>query len=310
MVVASLFTTIAATAAAMPATAAMTTTEPDAGTRTVEHAMGITEVPADPQRVVVLDSSFLDAALALGVVPVGATEASDGFGMPDYLAAEVPDIAVVGLTNEPNLEAIAALDPDLIFGAKVRHEALYDKLSGIAPTVFTASSGTNWKDGLAVTADALGRADEARALLEDYEARAADVGERVDADGSRASIVRFLLPDEIRLYGPATFSGTVLTDIGFDLGEHDWNQYSMALISGEQLGLADADVVFATAYGGTDTAQFEDAFSSLQPLWDSVPAVADGRQHWVADDTWMTGIGLIGAGLILDDVEAILVSES
>src|SRR3546814_19151293 len=35
----------------------------EAGPRTVEHAMGSTEVPAEPERVVVLDSSFLDASL-------------------------------------------------------------------------------------------------------------------------------------------------------------------------------------------------------------------------------------------------------
>src|SRR3546814_6831851 len=54
---------------------------------------------------------------------------------------------VVGLIEEPNLEAIAAQRPDLILGAKERHEALYEELSGIAPTVFTESSGTNWKEG-------------------------------------------------------------------------------------------------------------------------------------------------------------------
>jgi ABC-type Fe3+-hydroxamate transport system substrate-binding protein len=43
------------------------------GTRVVSHAMGETEVPADPQRVVVLDGPVLDACFALGVTPVGAT---------------------------------------------------------------------------------------------------------------------------------------------------------------------------------------------------------------------------------------------
>lgn len=277
-----------------------------ARTRSVVHAMGTTEAPVEPRRVVVLDSSFLDAALALNVTPLGATEASAGFGMPEYLADRVPEIEVVGLTTEPSLEAIAALHPDLILGAKVRHEDLYDELSGIAPTVFTESSGTNWKDGLAVTADALGATEEAETLLADYEARADEIGEQVGADGARLSMVRFLLPDEIRIYGPATFSGTVLTDVGFDLGDHAWDEYSMAYVSAEQLGLVDADVVFSTSYGGTETADFAAAFGSVEPLWQVVPAVAEGRQHWVEDDIWMLGIGPVGAGLILDDLEATL----
>lgn len=280
----------------------------DDGPREVEHAMGTTEVPADPQRVVVLDSSFLDAALALGVTPIGASEASAGTGMPPYLADQVPDIAVVGLIEEPNIEAVAALQPDLILGAKVRHEALYDTLSAVAPTVFTESSGTNWKEGLAVTADALNKVDEAEALLEEYESRADAVGEEVGAGETTASIVRFLLPDEIRLYGPETFSGTVLTDVGFTIPEQPWNEYSMALVSAEQLGLADADVVFSTFYGGSGDPG--DALTAEHPsasaLWEQVPAVAEGRSHWVADTEWMLGIGLQGANLILDDIESLL----
>lgn len=268
--------------------------------------MGSTDVPAEPERIVVLDSSFLDAALALGLTPVAATEAEVGAGMPGYLADQVPDIEVVGLTDEPNIEAIAALRPDLILGAKVRHEALYDQLSEIAPTVFTESSGTNWKDGFAVTADALGATDEAEQYLADYEDRADEIGEQIGADGTRLSMVRFLLPDEIRLYGPDTFSGTVLTDVGFDLGDHDWDEYSMTYLSPEQLGMADADVIFSSSYGGRDSEEFLAAFGAVEDLWNSVPAVAEGRQHWVDDDVWMLGIGPLGARQILDDIEAML----
>ena len=277
-----------------------------ADTRTVDHAMGSTDVPSEPERVVVLDSSFLDASLALGITPVGATEAAAGEGVPSYLADDVSDIEVVGLTNEPSLEAIAKLQPDLILGAKVRHEALYDKLSGIAPTVFSESSGTNWKDGVAVTAEALGAESEATELLGEYEARAEEVGERVGADGKHLSMVRFLLPDEIRIYGPDTFSGSILTDVGFYLGDHEWDEYSMAYISAEQLGMVEADVVLATSYGGTDSGEFKEAFRSIEPLWQAVPAVAEKRQHWVEDDIWMLGIGPLGASLILDDLEKTL----
>lgn len=274
--------------------------------RTVEHAMGSTQVPAEPERVVVLDSSFLDAALALDITPIGTTEAEVGAGMPDYLEDQVSDIDVVGLTDEPNIEAIAALRPDLILGAKVRHEALYDQLSEIAPTVFTESSGTNWKDGFSVTADALGATEEADRYLADYEQRADEIGEQVDADGTHLSMVRFLLPDEIRIYGPNTFSGTVLTDVGFDLGDHAWDEYSMAYLSAEQLGTADADVIFSSSYGGRDSQEFLAAFAAVEQVWSSVPAVADGRQHWVDDDVWMLGIGPLGAQEILDDLEATL----
>src|SRR3546814_5908247 len=64
-----------------------------------------------------------------------------------------------------------------------------------------------------------------------------EIGEAVGAADMTASMVRFLLPDQIRLYGPETFSGTVLSDVGFELGDHAWNEYSMFLVSSEQLEL-------------------------------------------------------------------------
>lgn len=266
-------------------------------TRTVEHHMGTTEVPADPQRVVVLDSPHLDAALSLDVTPVGAVQSSVGDGLPAYLGDRTEGIAIVGTIEEPNLEAIAALDPDLIISATVRHEALYDQLDAIAPTVFSETSGTNWTDQLFLVADALGRRDRAEQLLAEYEDRAAAVGEEVGAADMSASIVRFL-PGEIRLYGPETFSGTVLTQVGFDLGDHEWNEYSMFIISPEQIELADADVIFTTTYGPEE----DTARGSVGALWDQLEA----EKFDVSDDEWMLGIGLIGANIILDDLERLL----
>ena len=117
---------------------------------TVTHAMGETTVEAAPERVVVLDSPHLDALIALGHTPVGITESSAGTGAPPYLG-EV-DAELVGLTSEPDIDRIAALAPDLIIGAKVRHEAIYDELSGIAPTVFSENSGTDWQEQARITA--------------------------------------------------------------------------------------------------------------------------------------------------------------
>ncbi|WP_193615372.1 ABC transporter substrate-binding protein [Desertimonas flava] len=271
------------------------------GPHVVVHAMGETEVPADPQRVVVLDSSFLDSAVALGLTPVGATEGFAGGGLPGYLPADVLEaVEIVGETNAPQLESIAALEPDLIIGAKVRHEGLYDELSQIAPTVFSESSGGNWTEQVLLTGEAIGRPDDAQALLDAFDERAAEVGEAIGASELTATIVRFL-PDETRLYGPGSFSGSVLTAVGFDLGDKDWNEYSMALISTEQIELVDADVVFATTYGSGETTR-----PQFEGLWETLDAVENRRQFDVEDAVWMTGIGVLGANLILDDLETML----
>ena len=117
-------------------------------------------------------------------------------------------------------------------------------------------------------------------------------------------MVRFLLPDEIRIYGADTFSGSVFSDVGFDL-DHTWDEYP-TIISAENIETVDTDVIFTTALRRQDTAEFTEAFGAVERLWNAVPAVADGRQHWFDDDMWMLGIGPTGAGLILDDPEATL----
>ena len=43
---------------------------------------------------------------------------------------------------------------------------------------------------------------------------------------------------------------------------------------------------------------------AVEGLWAALPAVRNGMQFDVLDSTWMTGIGVIGANKILDDLEA------
>lgn len=53
-----------------------------------------------------------------------------------------------------------------------RHEAIYDKLSRIAPTVFTETTGATRKDNLRLLAKAIGKENLARTRLAEYEQRA------------------------------------------------------------------------------------------------------------------------------------------
>jgi iron complex transport system substrate-binding protein len=271
-------------------------------TRSVEHFRGTTEVPADPQRVVVLDLGELDSAVALGVKPVGAVTAPVEDGLLSYLADDVEGIELVGEIGEPNLEQIAALEPDLILGSDVRVQDFYDELSAIAPTVFTESVGVSWKENLAVHAEALGKQEEAEALLAAYDERAAEVGEKV-ADDTTVSIVRFV-PGEIRLYAQDNFIGTVLEDAGIARPQaQDVAEFSVT-VSPEQIALADGDQIFVGTYG--DPAETDGPAVLGGPLWKNLPAVAAGDVHEVDDDIWFLGTGVGAAQLVLDELEQTL----
>lgn len=270
------------------------------GTRTVSHAMGTTEIAGPPERVVVLDSGELDSVLALGVTPVGAV-AADGSGrLQSYLADRTRDVAVVGTIGEPNLEQIAALRPDLILSNKVRHEALYGALSQIAPTVFAERVGVAWKDNLRLAGVALGRPQEAARVLAEYEDAARAAGARYgDPAQVEVSTVRFV-GGTVRLYGAGSFIGTVLADAGFARPAAQQADTTFVEVSQEQIGQADADRLFYGAYGEQGGAA--QAAVTGGPLWQSVPAVAEGRARAVSDDLWYLGIGPIAANLVLQEL--------
>lgn len=273
--------------------------------RTVEHAAGSTEITGTPERVVVLDTGELDAVLALGVTPVGAVRTGVSDELPAYIedaGVDPAEIENVGTIEEPALEEIAALEPDLILSNSVRHEAIYDQLSGIAPTVFAEAIGETWEDNLRLAGEALGRTDEAEQLLTEYEERAAEVGALYgDPGATEVSMVRFLDGSAIRLYGEGSFIGDVLGDVGFARPEVQRTTETFVEVSPEQIGQADGDLVFYASYGDEGRTAAGQITSS--GLWQGLSAVQQGRAFEVSDDRWFLAIGPLGAGLVLDDLE-------
>ncbi len=269
--------------------------------RTVQHAMGETEIPARPERVVVLDTGELDSVLSLGVAPVGAVTTDVSSGFLSYLAEGAADVEHVGTIGEPNLEAIAALQPDLILSNQVRHADIYDQLSQIAPTVFAEKVGAAWKDNFVLAAEALGLEDEGADALTEYETAAAELGEAIgDPAGTTVSALRFV-EGTIRVYTPASFIGTVLADIGLDQLELPVQDVpTFAELSPEELTLADADVVLYSSYGPSEESGETAALAG--PLWPRLGAVQAGDAHAVEDDVFFTGIGLTAANLMIEDL--------
>jgi iron complex transport system substrate-binding protein len=266
-------------------------------TRTIKHSMGETKVPDKPQRVVVLDQDKLDTMFSLGLTPIGATLGADSPTMPKYLG--FTSVKTVGTLQEPDLDAIRALKPDLILGSKFRQEKFYDELSTIAPTVFTELVGITWKDNFLLDADALGKKTEAQALLDKYTARAAGL----KRTSQKVSLVRFR-PDEIRVYGPDSFAGIVLKDAGVPRTDRqllaDKKDKRFDKVSPEQIQEVDGDVIFVSAYG--EKAAQRQTEVTAGPLWNKLSAVAAGRVYVVDDEIWMTGIGVTAANKILDDL--------
>lgn len=267
--------------------------------RTITHAMGMTEVSTNPQRVVVLDTGELDNALALGITPVGAP-LTDVREYQAYLSSDFEGITDIGTISEPDLETILELQPDLILGSQQRYEEMYDLLSKIAPTVFTESLRVPWQETFAVHAEALGKTDEAQQILADYEERIVEFQQMMgDQLGDRTvSVVRFR-PDQVRIYLKSSFSGYILQDAGLTRpSTQDIDEFATE-ISLEQIADLDADVIFFTSQSPeeNDLAIFRDS-----PLWQTLVAVQQEQVYEVDDNYWMSGLGVQAANRILDDL--------
>lgn len=273
--------------------------------RSVKHAAGTAEIKAQPKRVVVLDSGELDDVTLLGITPVGAVSPhmkTEG-GFPNYLKDKVKETKDIGPMAEPNLELIASLKPDLILSSKVRHAKIYDQLNAIAPTVLAETTGFPWKENLALYAQALGKEAEAKAVLADYQARAAKLGEEIRAKSGgtmpSASVVRFVA-GPTRMYAKSSYSGVVLKDVGLTRPAAQDVDKNIVEVSAEQINQADADLVFVTT--ADDPSKTKQSEVQSTPVWQDLKAVKNNKVFTVPDETWMSGIGVQAADLMLVDI--------
>lgn len=274
------------------------------GPYVVEHAMGSTEIPATPERIVILTNEGTEALLAMGVKPVGAVQSWLGDPWYEHISAKMEGVEVVGTESEVNLEAIAALQPDLIIGNKMRQEAIYDQLNAIAPTVFSETLRGDWKENFAFYAKAINREEKGEEVLQAFDDRVAELKEQLgDALNQEVSIVRFMAGTS-RIYYKDSFSGVILEQLGFKRPENQDKMEFAEEVTKERIPEMEGDILFYFTYetGDGEASSTEKDWTS-DPLWQNLNVVKSGNAHKVDDAIWNTAGGVIAANLMLDDIE-------
>jgi iron complex transport system substrate-binding protein len=274
-------------------------------TYTIEHAMGTTEIKGTPKKVVILTNHGTEALLSLGVKPVGAVQSWTGDPWYDHIADQMEGVEVVGLEHQVNVEAIAALQPDLIIGNKMRQEEIYEQLNAIAPTVFEETLRGDWQVNFGLIAKAVNKEEEGQKVLDQYKQRIADFKAKAgDQLEQEVSIIRFL-PGDVRIYQKDSFSGVILEEIGFNRpASQDVDAFAEMGVSKERIPDMDGDILFYFTYDkgdGEGVAVEEDWIND--PLFQNLSVVKAGNVHKVEDDVWNTAGGVIAANLLLDDLE-------
>lgn len=274
---------------------------------TVEHAMGSTPIKGTPKKVVILTNEGTEALLAMGVTPVAAVKSWTGDPWYSHIADKMKDVKVVGTESEVNVEAIAALKPDLIIGNKMRQEKIYEQLSAIAPTVFAETLRGDWKVNFSLYAKAINKEDEGNKVLKDYESRITDLKEQLgDKTNMKVSMVRFMAGD-VRIYHKDTFSGIILNDLGFARPEsQNVDDFAERNVTKERIPAMDGDILFYFTYdtGDSKASQLEKEWLA-DPLFKNLDVSKKGEVHKVDDTIWNTAGGVLAANLMLDDIEKI-----
>ncbi|MBO9609202.1 MAG: iron-siderophore ABC transporter substrate-binding protein [Paenibacillaceae bacterium] len=103
--------------------------------QSIKHALGTAEIKGTPKRIVALEWVYAEDLLALGIQPAGVADIAGYKAYVNVQPALAADVKDVGTRQEPNLEAIAALKPDLILAPDFRIKAQYEALNKIAPTI-------------------------------------------------------------------------------------------------------------------------------------------------------------------------------
>lgn len=283
--------------------------------RPVQHALGETCVPLQPERVVTLDQPLLANAIALGIQPVGSTLRPNFFSgeMPPYLAGKVDeDLASIGTASQPNLETILELKPDLILGFDFGID--YDTLSQIAPTVIIEwQDAGHWQEHLLKAAEAVDKVEAAAKLLTDYETRITDLRAAFGQPPENIQVSLAYIGGNtpfVRSDVKNSFAGSILADVGLSRppAQDIIDDRYQIEISPEKIPNLDGDVLFLFAI---DDDQGEETWTRMEnhPLWQQLEVVQRNRVYQVDFRTWRMR-NILAAQGVIDDLFKYLVIKN
>ncbi|WP_244498012.1 ABC transporter substrate-binding protein [Aureimonas sp. AU40] len=258
------------------------------------------------RKVVALEWNSTEILLLLGLVPAGVAE-REGYASwvsiaSDELAA-VPDL---GRRQQPSLEAISRLQPDLILASAFRHRSIEAELSAIAPTTLIADNPADL-DMLAALRAAtreigalVGRAGEADRILADVETRLAGLAERHGAAAaSRPLLVAQPLPGvaRLRVFTSNAALAQCLARVGFPPPPFAEPQpFGFTTLGLEQLAALPAETHLVLL-----DAELPPALTA-SPLWPLLPMMASGHVTPTGGKPWPFG----AFGSLMRSVESVV----
>lgn len=262
---------------------------------TVTTDFGDVTVPANPQRIVVLNYALTGYLFNLDLPVVGTTPLNAGSDENSFSEnwtdqAEAANTTLLPWANEGyDLEAILALEPDLIIAGGLgfpymQAQQQYEDLSTIAPTVVVSDQLTDWKAQLEfISLDVFEQDETHQELIDSYNQRLQEVKEKINLPSGEVGFLLFApdmsafgVPENSQL--PLFFQDLGLTPAPIQ-AENNFELYGSAgdsfAISTEQVSQTYIQPVLFVAGFNADTFELEDL--EQNSIYASLPAFTEGR---------------------------------
>ncbi len=299
--------------------------------QSLQHDRGETKVCGQPQKIVALGPNMLEILLALGVQPVGY---ADYFSLPfskfDRPSQQIPFLGErvtnqpvnLGSVDDPSLETITQLQPDLILGVYSNQDE-YNLLSQIAPTLlFTYAVDDEWQEQIRSIAKALGKSEQAERVIAKHTERIAQAQKALQPIVSKYPKVLLLGSErleqgiQIDPYNHDSYCSALMEDLGFQIvfpPNSEGKEAQGGNVSLEFLPQLAADSIFVAAYNSDFSNPGQDLVShqiaSVKQQWNnnaiaqSLPASKSDRVYFTSAYLCRALPGPIGAKIFLDQLQ-------
>lgn len=266
-----------------------------------------TEKPAgDSQpKIASMSIHLTNNLLALGITPVGSVIGGDVKAFLPHVADRLKDTKPLGVVTDPDMEALLALKPDVIYLDENYSGKDVGKFEKIAPTnVFNLDEGT-WRDTLKKTGKLVNREAVADKFIADYEEQTTRVKGLIHdklGDGAKVMAIR-VTAKELRVFGMKRPMGPILFE---DLGLKPANgvekiNKAYEVISQEVLPDFDADAIFVVVNAGDEAKKVYDQLQA-NPLWQGLKAVKKNQIYTIGAQPWLD-YSAIGNKMAMDEAE-------
>ncbi|MFV8382282.1 siderophore ABC transporter substrate-binding protein [Corynebacterium hindlerae] len=305
---------IAGCSPATESTNSTTQAEANAGPVTFTDMDGV-EVNLDkaPEKVAVLDYAALDIMESLGLSDKVVGISGAGGKLPEFVTKY--DI-IDGGQREPDIEALAQAEPDLIIGGPRnigRDKNMRGKLEKVAPVAnlgvtFNDFSLANNEQLVKTVAEIFGKTAEAEQELEKIRKRAEQISAKAQTAGPTLTLMAS--GGEISAFGPKSRFGLAFSDLGFtqaaDVGAQSPRHADA--VSFEFIANAKPETIFILDRDAAIGQAGEAASATLDnALVNATPAAKENRIFPIDSSYWLlVNGGLNSMNKMLDDIEAAL----